>query len=216
MLQGEWKNTEAVGPRTLKVFNVMKLTFIISVIVFLVFVVSIAGWLFRPLINGEVDSMIFLREDGSSVAVSTSGVQFEAAPKRFVSEGLSEVAPFVTELYSRKTDFSSLMISSLDGERGLLLTNEQGAIGIGFTIEKQQEAEREERIRSFFEDLGVNPSEDYLARNGGVPDATQILHYPLAGDQEQVLEIVRRVLRELYDIRSEEGLDLQLSTPNEN
>jgi hypothetical protein len=50
---------------------------------------------------------------------------------------------------------------------------------------------------------------DYLAGNGGVPDATRILEYPLSGSTVEVTALTKRILQELCSVSPTEALDIK-------
>ena len=74
--------------------------------------------------------------------------------------------------------------------------------------EWRQESQREAAIRAFFSSLGIAPSQDYLAGNGGVPDATRILDYPIKGSTAEVTALTKRILQELCGVSATEALDI--------
>jgi hypothetical protein len=53
------------------------------------------------------------------------------------------------------------------------------------------------------------PSHDYLAGNGGVPDATRILDYPIGGSTAEVTALTKRILQELCGVSPTEALDIK-------
>ena len=77
-----------------------------------------------------------------------------------------------------------------------------------FQTERQHEGEREAAIRASFSSLGIAPSRDYLAGNGGVPDATRVLHYPITGSTAVVTTLTRRILHELCGVSPAEAVDI--------
>ena len=54
----------------------------------------------------------------------------------------------------------------------------------------------------------IEPTDDYLAGNGGVRNATRVLSYPVAGDVESLTMLTKRILEELCGIAPEEALDI--------
>jgi len=49
--------------------------------------------------------------------------------------------------------------------------------------------------------------EDYLAGNGGVPDATRLLAYHLTPDVQFITALTKDGLREIYQLREQDALD---------
>lgn len=78
-------------------------------------------------------------------------------------------------------------------------------------VDWRKEPEREAAIRAFFDSLSVEPTEDYLAGNGLVRDASRILSYPIQGDASTITELAKRILEELCGISPEEALNIEYS-----
>lgn len=154
--------------------------------------------------------MIFQRKSGANIIVSKWNIEFESPPTRY-SNGLTQLDSYLTEFCSRNSGFHSLIISTIDGKKGLSLFNQDGIIDINFSIERESEHLREQNIRSFFKGLEIAPSEDYLANNGGIPNSTRMLSYTLAEDEQQVIGITKEAVEKLCGVGSNEDLDIKLS-----
>jgi len=75
-------------------------------------------------------------------------------------------------------------------------------------VDWRKDPPREAAIRAFFSSLAIAPSRDYLAGNGGVPDATRILEYHITGTPSEVTTLTKRILQELCSISPAEALDI--------
>lgn len=128
-------------------------------------------------------------------------------PDVVMHDGLSRVEPFVTRLMASRARFTSLMIFTADGEQGIVVFYEHGQARLEMNVDWRSEPKKEHDIRRLFAGLGIAPTEDYLAGNGGVPDATRILSYPVLGDASKVAALCCRVLREIYGVTDTERLD---------
>ncbi len=148
------------------------------------------------------------RPGGGTVTLSRTGVSFQPAPDHFATNGFDHIEPYVSRLLVPTNRFKFLHIFTPDGNRGFGLTARGGLVEAGLTLEWRQEAQREAAIRSFFGSLGVAPSQDYLAGNGGIPDATRILEYPLKGSTAEVTALTKRILQELCGISPDEALNI--------
>ncbi len=84
----------------------------------------------------------------------------------------------------------------------------------GLTVEGRLEGKRKAEICAFFGSLSIAPSRDCLAGNGGVPDATQILHYPISGSTANVTALTKRILQELCGVSPTEADEFQMHHPN--
>ena len=148
------------------------------------------------------------RSGGSTVTFSRTGVSLEAAPDHYATNGFEHIEPYVSRLLVPSSRFKFLHIFTPDGMRGFAFNAKDGAVEAGLTVEWRQEAQKEAAIRAFFSSLGIAPSRDYLAGNGGVADATRILDYPITGNSAEVTALTKRILQELCGISPTEALDI--------
>jgi len=148
------------------------------------------------------------RPSGGTVTFSRTGVSFEAAPDHYATNGFAHIEPYVSRLLVPTNRFKFLHIFTADGNRGFGFSARDGVVEAGLTVEWRQEAQREAAILSFFSSLGIAPSRDYLAGNGGVPDATRILDYPIKGSPVEVTALTKRILQELCSVSPTEALDI--------
>jgi hypothetical protein len=151
---------------------------------------------------------IFPSANGGTVTVSREGIQFEPPPDRYTSGAFNHIEPYISRLVvpSRRKRWVSLFTPA--GDRGFALHATSGVVEAHLTVEWRQEPQREAAIRAFFASLGIPPTEDYLAGNGGVPDATRPLAYPLPGDSSEMADLARRILRELCSVSPDEPLNI--------
>ena len=135
----------------------------------------------------------------------------ESAPERVAEYGLSQIEAFVTRLTNSKVPMPSLFIHTLDGKRGTYLNYQAGKFSIGFiVVDWRREPETEKAIRDFFKKRNIVPTEDALAGNGEVPDATRFLTFPVRGNTARASSLCRQVLQEVYGVYEQEGLDFRL------
>jgi hypothetical protein len=151
----------------------------------------------------------FYRPSGRIITFSQTGVSFQPAPDHYATNGFDHLEPYVSRLLIPAKRLKFLHIFTPDGNRGFGLSARDGRIEAGLNVEWRQDAKREAAIRSFFTSLGIAPSRDYLAGNGGVPDATRILEDPVAGNSKDVSNLTRRILQELCGVSPAEALDVR-------
>ena len=151
----------------------------------------------------------FSRPGGNKITFSRTGISFEAAPNHYTTNGFDYIEPYVSRLLIPTNRFKFLHIFTPDGNRGFGLTARDGIVEANLAIEWRQQAQREAAIRTFFSSLGIAPSRDYLAGNGGVPDATRVLDYPITGSTAEVTALTKRILQELCDVSPTEALDIK-------
>src|SRR5260370_26474748 len=152
---------------------------------------------------------IFSRAGGGSITFSRTGVSFEAAPDHYATNGFDHIEPYVAGLLVPTNRFTFLHIFTPDGKRGFGFNARDGVVEAGLTVEWRQEEQREAAIRAFFSSLGITPSRDYLAGNGGVPDATRVLDYRVSGNTAEVTTLTKRILQELCGVLPTEALDVK-------
>ena len=150
----------------------------------------------------------FSRADGGRLTFSRTGISFEKGPDRYTTNGFSHIEPYVRRLVVPTNEFKFLSFFTPDGNRGFGLSAKDGVITADLTIECLTEPEREAAIRAFFASLGVAPSRDYLAADGGVSNSTRFLDFPITGTASEVTALTKRVLQELCSISSAEALDI--------
>ncbi len=150
----------------------------------------------------------FSRPGGGTVTFSRTGVSFEAAPDHYATNGLDHIEPYVSRLLVPTNRFKFLQMFTPDGTRGFGFDAKDGVVHAGLTVEWRQESQRETAIRAFFSSLGIAPSRDYLAGNGGVADATRVLEYPVTGSTAEVTALTKRILQELCGITPTEALNI--------
>jgi len=153
----------------------------------------------------------FSRPSGGTVTFSRMSVSFEAAPDHYATNGFDHIEPYISRLLVPTNCFKFLHMFTPDGTRGFGFDAKDGVVNAGLTVEWRQESQRETAIRSFFGSLGIAPSRDYLAGNGGIPDATRVLDYPINGSITEVTALTKRILQELCGVSPTEALDISYS-----
>ncbi len=151
----------------------------------------------------------FSRPIGGTVTFSRTGVSLEAAPDHYATNGFDHIEPYVARLLVPTNQFKFLHMFTPDGTRGFGFDAKDGVVQAGLTVEWRQESQRESAIRAFFSSLGIAPSRDYLAGNGGVADATRILQYPITGSTAEVTALTKRILQELCGVSPSEAFDIK-------
>jgi hypothetical protein len=152
--------------------------------------------------------VVFKRPDRGTITVSRSGVELGAPPDRYPADGFAHIEPYVSKLLVPSSRIRWVSIFTPAGDRGLALHANGMNVELHLTVEWRAEPKREAAIRSFFAARDIGASEDYLAGNGGVPDATRLLAYPIAGGATEVTALTKRALQELCGVSPSEPLDI--------
>jgi hypothetical protein len=150
----------------------------------------------------------FSRPSGGTVTFSRTGVSLEAPPDHYATNGFDHIEPYVSRLLVRTNRFKFLQMFTPDGTRGFGFDAKDGVVNAGLTVEWRRESQREAAIRLFFRSLGIAPAQDYLAANGGVPNATRFLEYPIKGSAAEVTALTKRILQELCGVSATKALDI--------
>jgi hypothetical protein len=179
----------------------------ITLLIFLCLIVAavIAYFVFFP----RDTFYTFSKPGGASVTFSRTGISIESAPDRYATNGFDHIQPYVSRLLVPTNRFKFLQIFTPDGNHGFGFTAKDGKVEAGLIVEWRREAPREAAIRAFFNSLGIAPSNDYLADNGGVPNTTRVLDYPITGNTDEVTALTKRILQELCGVSPTEALDIK-------
>ena len=126
------------------------------------------------------------------------------------ANGFANIEPFVCRVLSSKAVSSWVTIATVSGRSALSVSKHNGECRLGLTVEVKQRA-KEAKVRAFFSKRGIAPARDYLARNGGVPNATRVLDYPMSGDAKAISMLVVAALRDLYRLSERSALDMRIT-----
>lgn len=145
---------------------------------------------------------------GKDGAVTISGPEIPPKPDRYNTNGFDSIGPYVSRFLAPSQQFKSLMMFTPGGKRGFMFIARDGRVEAHVMLQRWKGAEKEAIARKFFSSLGIAPSKDYLAGNGGVPDMTRILSYPIQGSAPDVTLLAKRILEELCSISPTEALNI--------
>ena len=152
---------------------------------------------------------IFTLHNGATITFSRTGVSFESAPDHYSVDGIDQVDSYIPKLLEPSRKFKYLHMFTPDGDRGFGLSVRNGIVEASLSLDAREETARESMVRQFFRELGIEPSRDYLSANGGVPDATRHLSYPLTADVHEITEVTKQVLQKLCSISPSEALNVK-------
>jgi hypothetical protein len=131
-------------------------------------------------------------------------------PDHFTSDGFAQIESYVSRLLRSSARFTSVIIATPDQQIAVSLWQRGGVPEFTLSVEWRSQPERERAVRQFFAERGLSVSHDYLAGNGGVPDATRCLAYFLPPEVQFITAITRDGLREIYNVREQDPLDFTL------
>ena len=126
------------------------------------------------------------------------------APDSFASDGFAQIEGYVSRLLRSSARFTSVIIATPDHRVAVTLRQRGGVPEIALVfVDWHSEAERARAVRQFFAGRGLSASEDYLAGNG----TTLCLGYSLPPDVQFITTLTKDVLRQIYQLREQHGLD---------
>ena len=121
--------------------------------------------------------------------------------------GFSAIEQFVERVLSSKADSSWVIISTWSGNTSISIAKHNGTVSLGMTVDARSRA-REKSLRAFFAGQGIAPSRDYLAKNGGVPDATRVFDFPMPIERSLIAGLAVDLLRAVYRLKDTTTLDI--------
>jgi hypothetical protein len=128
-------------------------------------------------------------------------------PDHFASDGFAQIESYVSWLLRSSARYTSLIIATPDQQIAVSLGQRGGVPHFSISVEWRSEPDRETTIRQFFDERGLATYHDYLAGNGGVPDATRCLDYYLPPDVQFITTLTKDVLRQIYQLQEQDALD---------
>src|SRR6266700_5003296 len=115
----------------------------------------------------------FQRSGGGTVSFSRRGIELQGPPDRYSTDGFDHIESYVSRLMAPSQKKRFVHIFTPAGDRGFGLYADDVKTEAQLNVQWRQEPQQEAAIRAFFDALGIQPTGDYLAGNGGVPDATR-------------------------------------------
>jgi hypothetical protein len=159
--------------------------------------------------SGKPSKTRWVTVTDSKGRVLQSGLETYTEPDHFESKGLDHLKTYVQRMAASKNWMSDVTVFTSNGESGFALQKMDGDVTFQITVEWRQQPGQEAKIRAFFKKLGISPTEDYLAGNGGVPDATRVFSWPLPSDPERIETISKEAAKQLCGITDNTPIDIQ-------
>lgn len=102
--------------------------------------------------------------------------------------------------------FQFLTITIKYRDAGFTISRKEDGLELGFRVLYKEHPGEEDLIRTLFAENSLTPHTDYLAQHGRY----RILAYPFPADAEKILGISKRLLADIYNIKSNETLEYYL------
>ena len=132
----------------------------------------------------------------------------EIKEERFPTAGLAQIGRYVAMLLQSRGELFTLAITAREFEFPVTLyrcTSEQ-TVAI---VLVSKDAHREQAIRCFFEQHAIELLLDHAPSDLGAADAARGLVYPLAADTARAITLTTELLRIVYGLSDEAGLDFR-------
>jgi hypothetical protein len=124
----------------------------------------------------------------------------------YPQNGFDHIESYVSRLLSSTMQRRSVLINTLDRERGCSLFADSSMVIVGFIImQSLEDRKREKKIRKFFASRDKIPSQDYSAQDGRV----RIIDYPLSGNVSELTAMTKTILQEICNISPKEALSIK-------
>jgi hypothetical protein len=137
-------------------------------------------------------------------------------PVRVAKNGLSHLQEYAKRLVASKSPDASLIITCLDQKRSCLIMRLGGVLTIMESIELappiDANPEHEKAVRKLFKKLGISCTHDVIHDYNGVRNAMRDLEYPVKNNAKEVTRVLNLLLRDVYHVKKEEGLDFLFET----
>jgi hypothetical protein len=128
-------------------------------------------------------------------------------PDHFASDGFAQIESYVLRLLRSPARFTSVIIATPDGQIAVSLWHRGGVPEFTLSVDWRSQPERERAVRQFFSARRLLTSRDYLAGNGGIPDASRHLGYFVPAEVQSITTLTKDVLREIYHLQEQDALD---------
>jgi hypothetical protein len=128
-------------------------------------------------------------------------------PDSFASDAFSHIEHYVSRLLQSSARFTSVIIATPDQQVAIGLWQRGVVPEFTLSVEWRSKPELERAVRQFFSERGLSTSHDYLAGNGGAPDATRCLGFFLPPDVQFITTFTKDLLCRIYQLREQDALD---------
>jgi len=115
---------------------------------------------------------------------------------------LADVPHHVARLVKSRSQFFTLMISTMDQRLSIVLSRSESE-GVRALVFVSGDAERERAIRQFFQRQGTNLLQDYLLPSDAGAEPVRGLVYPLPPAPPQAAQITCELLQSVYGFTDE-------------
>ena len=180
-------------------------------IAFVLVAFVVVGWMFHQgyfLEEFEIES--YEREDGSTVTRSREGIEIEPPPDKFAADGFEHIEAYIERLLSSEAEHTSIIFAEPSGDKGFLIWKHGDVVEAVMGADRFDEPEKEGRIRAYFRELSIGPTQDYLSQNGPVKDSTRNLTYPLSEQTVEALTArVEDIMQTIEDMSPDAAMEVR-------
>ena len=130
--------------------------------------------------------------------------------ERFGSNGISQIGSFVQRVLRSPATSAWIVISTPSGRTAISIGKHEGALTFGTSVDVRKRA-RESALRAFFARRRIQPTRDYLAGNGGVPNCVRVLEFPAPHAATWTAKLAGDLLRTVYRLTQQSALNIRFS-----
>ncbi|HEU0011673.1 MAG TPA: hypothetical protein VFT34_17790 [Verrucomicrobiae bacterium] len=124
----------------------------------------------------------------------------------FHTSGLAQIGRYVSMLLDSSAEVFMLMVTYRDDQNPMLLYRSKSECTVAIAL-LATNRDREQAIRAFFDERGIQPLQDYPFSDAGTPDAARDLIYRLPFDASHTTSLTTDLLRVVYGLSDVAGLD---------
>jgi len=141
--------------------------------------------------------------------VATCGFpSLEIREERFATAGLAQIGRYVLMLLEWRGELFTLSVTAQTFEFPVTLYRSKSAQTVAVVLVTKG-AHQEQAIRAFFERQGIEALGDCAPSDFATADAARGLAYPLPSDAGRAISLTTELLRSVYGLSDEAGLDFR-------
>ncbi len=144
----------------------------------------------------------------TNVHMATADFQpLEIREERFHNAGMAQVGRYVSMLLQSRGEIFTLSVTAQDFQFPVTLYRSRSEHTAAIIVLVAKDAHREQTVRAFFEQHGIEALALFPDFGGG--DAPRGLVYPLPSDAPRATSLTTELLRSVYGLSEEAGLDFR-------
>jgi len=144
------------------------------------------------------------RDDGRPT--TSTRISGERLTEEYPTNGIAHIRLFVDRMQTASKNRTSLIISTLDDQKAILLVRDHGRTFLSISAVTSRKDAFESRIMDFFGNLMMLPVRDRVTAYNTVPASLRTWHYEMPEDVNATVLLCVSIFRQLFDIKEAAGL----------